>query len=702
MIPKRQLLIMAMLLLATVFFATRTPPPYIFSRIPLNLMSSYYDYMIGSYHNIPLQVLPNGGGYIMTYQGMFSATSQRRVFYSWIDASGNTTLSNYLNQFGTNREGYPALAVDPVSGAVLYAWHEAYESSDVLDVRFVADTFAGGLPGSLGSYQTVIDNPVSITSPEGYTTDDNQFLWPSLAIGPSPLPDKRRVYVLARNVQNTTTTDSENVYLAYADFDIGDLQPGNLLTWSYRSVPRLDTWHHDPLISRNIHLSLACDQSGKVYLCGNHQAYYTSGSANFPEPDIDIFYCENYGAGTWQDLHFYSDLPSWNPNTAATDTTGYFRTDEGLPYDDSALKWRIASTDHFNISFDHEGRIHIPGLWQFIDGDPFHGYGYREMNCIKEAIFDPVTQQLLIKEVYPKKNPEDSFNSCYQPWDTEAPWGEADSYTDTNEGPIPTIRKDWNYCLWDEEGPPAGNMMFYANNLRITNANQQGMMAMVWQNSMRARYHYYYDNPDYAAYHHASDIMISVSPDNGNSWSEPIRLNQVETPEMAGILSLWTYAADQIIYTGESNGHATGKLGLMFYDDYDWIPVVLPPPISLTNLGEAVMFSELQITFPLPVSNDDPVQIASPDCIIRVYPNPFTESSTIALSLAKSERITVEVYNLRGQLVRKLFAGTVAKGNSTLHWDGRDETGLPVSSGVYFIRFTTPGMRENRKLVYVK
>ena len=171
---------------------------------------------------------------------------------------------------------------------------------------------------------------------------------------------------------------------------------------------------------------------------------------------------------------------------------------------------------------------------------------------------------------------------------------------------------------------------------------------------------------------------------------------------MAGILSLWTYAADQIIYTGESNGHATGKLGLMFYDDYDWIPVVLPPPISLTNLGEAVMFSELQITFPLPVSNDDPVQIASPDCIIRVYPNPFTESSTIALSLAKSERITVEVYNLRGQLVRKLFAGTVAKGNSTLHWDGRDETGLPVSSGVYFVRFTTPGMRESRKLVHVK
>jgi len=702
MITKRQLLTMAMLLLATVFFATRTPPPYSFSRTPLTIMSSYYDYMIGSYHNIPLQVLPNGGGYIMTYHGMITATAQRRVFYSCLDATGNVTLGGNLNEYGTNREGYPAVAVDPVSGSVLYAWHEAFESSEVLDVRFAADTFEDGLPGSLGAYQTVINNPISITSPEGYTTEDNQFIWPSLAIGPSPVPDKRRVYLLARNNVQNTSADCDNAYLAYADFNEADLQSGNPLSWSYCSIPRLNTWHHDPLISRSVKLTLACDQSGRVYLCGNHYAYYSDGNAHFPEPDIDIFYCDNYGAGIWHDQHFSSELPSWNPNSTATDTTGYFQTDEGLPYDDDALKWSISSTDHFNVSFDSEGRIHIPALWQFTDSGFLHHYDYRELNCIKEAIFDPATQQLTIKEVYPQKSPEDSFNSCYQPWDTEAPWGVVDSYTDTNEGPVPTIQKDWNYCLWDEEGPPTSNMMFVSNNIRITNANPQGMMAMVWQNSLRARYYHLYDDPDYAAYNLASEIFISVSLDNGNSWSEPIRLNQVETPEMAGILPLWTYAADKIIYTGESSGHATGKLGLMFYDDYDWIPVVLPPPIYLTNMGEAVMFSELQITFPMASNQDDPVQVPGYACISNVYPNSFSGCTAIDLNLSKSENIEIKVFNLRGQVVKKLFTGPADKGNSTLHWDGRDDNGDLVSSGVYFVRFSAPGKQESRKLVHLK
>lgn len=692
------LLLMAMAILAD-GLPSRTPPSYTFTRTPITLMASYYDYMIGSYNNLPLQVLPNGGGYIMTYQGMIGPATQRRVFYSWVDASGNTTLSSYLNQYGTNREGYPAVAVDPISGAVLYAWHEAYQSTEVLDVRFVADAFTAGLPESFGSYQTAIDNPISITSPEGYTTDDNQFLWPSLAIGPSPLPDKRRVYVLARNVQNTTTTDSENAYLAYADFDIGDLEPGNLLTWTYRSVPRLDTWHHDPLISRNIHLSLACDQSGRVYLCGNHQAYYTGGSANFPEADIDIFYCENYGTGTWQDLHFYSDLPSWNPNTAATDTTGYFRTDEGLPYDDSGLKWRIASTDHFNISFDHEGRVHIPGLWQFIDGDPFHGYGYREMNTIKEAIFDPITQQLIVKEIYPQKHPDDTCNSCYQPWDREAPWGVEDGYTNTPEGDAPIIHKDWNYCLWDEEGPPAGNMMFHSNNLRITNANGQGMMAMLWQNSMRAREYYYYDNPAYAAFHHGSEIMISVSPDNGTSWSEPISLNQVETPEMAGILPLWAYCAGQVIYTGENSGHSVGKLGLMFYDDYDWIPEELPPHIAVTNLGEAVMFAELQITFPLPAAIDDQQQAPAMHCLGQNYPNPFSASTTIDITLKRSEPISLDIYNIKGQFVKCIYSGTAAKGTTKLSWDGTDNHNHHVASGIYLAKLSRQGKHETMRML---
>lgn len=700
---KKLLFTLLLLLMAMAIFAGglpgRTPPSYSFTHTPLSLMASYYDYMIGSYNNIPLQVA--NGGYLMTYHGNFSATATRRVFYSWLDASGALTFSNYLDEYGPNREGYPAMAIDPVSGAVLYAWHENSDTDDALEIRFVADQLTAGLPNSFSSYQTVVDNPISITSPEGITTTENEFLWPSLAIGPSPIPDKRRVYLLSRNAQTIEPALCSNVYLAYADFDSTDLQPGNQLNWTYRSVPLLDTWHHDLAITRGVSLALTCDQTGKLYLYGNHYAQYASDYSPINEPDIDIFFCDNYGAGTWQDLHFISDLPSWNPNAAPTDSTGFFTNAEGLPYGDEDIHWSINNSNHFNISWDHDGRLHMPALWNYSTDNPYDSYEQRELNCIKDAIFNPATQQLSIVDVYPQKHPEDTFNSCYQPWDREAPWGVEDGWIQTDDGLVPTMRKDWNYCIWDEDGHN-GIMISASYNIRITNANGQGMMAMVWQNSMRAREYHYYDNPAYAAYEDASEIMISVSPDNGASWSEPISLNSVETPEMANILPLWTYSADQVTYNGANNGHSIGKLGLMFYDDVDWIPLVLPPPLHMTNLGGDIMFAELQITFPLPVANDDQQQAPELHCLSHNYPNPFRKFTSMDIKLPRSEQIALDIYNIKGQKVKSLYSGIAAKGLSTLTWDGTDAGGKPLASGIYVARLKSNGTTELKKLMLLR
>ncbi|HPS40077.1 MAG TPA: FlgD immunoglobulin-like domain containing protein [Candidatus Cloacimonadota bacterium] len=700
---KSCLLTIGLLLIAATIFAQgqpgRNPPPYSFTRTPLTLMTSYYDYMIGSYHNTPLLVHPTGG-YIMTYHGAISNTSLRRVFYARVNAAGELIGNDYLDDIGPNREGYPALAIDPVSGAVLYAWHEDFDADEALEIRFVADMFGAGFPGSFNSYQTVVDNPITITSPAGNTAN-NQFLWPSLVIGTSPVPGKRRVYLLSRDVGYDDPASCSNVYLAYADFNSDDLQPGNLLTWTYRSVPLLDTWFHDPLIHRSVSLAITCDDAGNVYLCGNRYTYTIADNMPVAEPDLNIFVCANYGAGDWQDLHFNSDLPSWNPNSAPADTTGYFKTEDGQPFSDSALKWKKYNSSHFNISLDNEGRIHIPALWNYYDGVIYHVYDNRELQYLKEAIFDPATQQLRIKDVYPQKDPGDDYNSCYQPWDTVAPWGVEDGWTETNDGYIPNMQKNWNYGIWDEEGHP-GDMMFRCNNLRITKANDHGMMAMVWQSSLRARYYHVYDDPAYADYQNAPEIMISVSPDNGNSWSEPISLNRVETPEMAGMMPLWVYAADQVIYTGEVDGHATGKLGLMFFNDCDWIAVVLPPQIYLSNLGGQVMFAELQITFPLPSAGEDPVDVPMPPCLSRNYPNPFRESTTLHLNLPRSEPISLNIYNLRGQLVKTLYHGYAAKGETQFEWDGTDGNGASVASGIYFVRLQRAGRSETMKLMRVK
>lgn len=71
------------------------------------------------------------------------------------------------------------------------------------------------------------------------------------------------------------------------------------------------------------------------------------------------------------------------------------------------------------------------------------------------------------------------------------------------------------------------------------------------------------------------------------------------------------------------------------------------------------------------------------------YPNPFNAGTTISFSLYADERIHLDIVNLLGQPVRQLAAGYRSAGFHTLVWDGRDELGQSLPSGVYLVRLTS-------------
>jgi photosystem II stability/assembly factor-like uncharacterized protein len=72
------------------------------------------------------------------------------------------------------------------------------------------------------------------------------------------------------------------------------------------------------------------------------------------------------------------------------------------------------------------------------------------------------------------------------------------------------------------------------------------------------------------------------------------------------------------------------------------------------------------------------------------YPNPFTEATTIRLSLPKAGDISLDIYDVAGRRVRSLEAGRVAAGSHEIIWDGRSDAGLPAASGIYYVRLETP------------
>ncbi len=84
------------------------------------------------------------------------------------------------------------------------------------------------------------------------------------------------------------------------------------------------------------------------------------------------------------------------------------------------------------------------------------------------------------------------------------------------------------------------------------------------------------------------------------------------------------------------------------------------------------------------------------------YPNPFNPSINVPFELAKSSRVTVSVYNLKGQVVRRLFNGEKQTGNHVVTWDGRDNRGIGICSGIYIIRMTTPEYDLTRPITLVK
>ncbi len=84
------------------------------------------------------------------------------------------------------------------------------------------------------------------------------------------------------------------------------------------------------------------------------------------------------------------------------------------------------------------------------------------------------------------------------------------------------------------------------------------------------------------------------------------------------------------------------------------------------------------------------------------YPNPFNPSTRIAFSIKESGVVQLSVYNLQGQEVRTLVSGQMNPGHHTIMWNGRDNAGKIVPSGIYLYKLQVNGYAETRKMTFMK
>jgi hypothetical protein len=252
-----------------------------------------------------------------------------------------------------------------------------------------------------------------------------------------------------------------------------------------------------------------------------------------------------------------------------------------------------------------------------------------------------------------------------------------------------------------------------ANNYYATNPDAEGSFKLFLPNGTHSV-------TASLLYHQSSSINnVVISPANPSHYTEFTLIN---LPKPLGI----DFSVD----------NSTGTVNLMWNQPYDPVlpvmayrvykkfnsgPFTFIQETTSTNFTEVITLegdykyyvtvrylntegtpSDI-VAFAYPfVDNDD---TNSPGLITLLksnYPNPFNPTTTIAFDIAKAGNVKLNVYNVKGQLVRRLTNGELQRGSHRIIWNGCDELNRPVASGVYFYRLETKGYTKTNKMLLMK
>lgn len=653
----KQILCVSILLITFSLFSQI--PEYEFITEPIDIIENFYDYMPGGYCTLPIQIEEDGSLYIV-FQARETATSTRRTYFAHFDENNNLIDIDLIGIMDIH-DGYASVDIDPVTGAPFVAWHGNYDiTSADLEVVFSYALYHLGQPGNwIPPFIVIGDDTPSPNMPE------DCFIWPEVHIGPSPIPNNRRVYVIAKNLTSSPVSGnrSENVLIAYADFDVNDLNMQSTLDWEYRTIELLDQWHNgNPEWVRPL-LSCAVSDDGQIALMGYIQADFEFGNLT---DQIIVLHNDNFGVGEFEFYFQESHYNVWNPFTGPTHEL-YFApflcSHQNSIFHDSNSKISFLGTMNLLIE---------PNSW------------YPDLNLMypKAYTFDLQTQEFSFYDLYIEGLVPDDDTPMI-PWDLDED-GIVDSIGPNGE--IVYV-EGWPIYYFD------AGMGFAENNFKLTKNEEKGWLAAVWNDGLKARlaeqgvsgYEDWLETPE---------IAICISTDNGESWSQPIFMNALETPELEDMIPCYIYPGDKI----EDLGNNHGKLHLFFLDDYEYGSYVHG---NGQNLGGMQKYCSIEIDFS-PFVSMQPETIPQSKTYLTNYPNPFNPSTTISFSIPEESHAKLSVYNIKGQKVKQLVNELLPAGEHSAIWNGTDDNGKSVSSGIYFYKLRIGDYEKTRKMILMK
>ena len=632
--------------------------------------------MPGSYNSTPIRIQPDevGGGIYITFHARETAASTRRVYYAYIDASGNVTNVATISTDDIH-EGYSGVDIDPVTGNPIVSWHVNIDPSSANNECVVTyDLYHLGSPGLWKTPFVVIDD----NTPSANAPSDH-FEWPYIFIGPSPDPAKRRVYLCANNAFGPINP-SENVMIAWADFDIDDFNAQSELDWSYYTIPLMDNWNAGIPEWIRPFKAMAVSEDGKVALFGFTA---TDGATTLIGDKLFCFLNENYGEG---DYTYYESDGEWDiPNPQNQDGTYRFvDATTLLPHE---LYMEPYLSGHQNVIFTNgDTKLKFPGAMNMMLR-PSSWYPDLPMLYPKMFTFDLTTEEFSFQDMY-------ITGAVYNDNNPMLPW-------DLDEDGVVDEFDPEGYVTWVEGWPIYhfdNAVAFHENNFKMTKNEENDWLAVVWSEGLKSRLGNI-PEPGYEDWAEFPEVCVAVSNDNGETWWDPFIFNaktddENYVPQLDGMIPCYFYVGDKI----EDLGGGHGLLHLFFFDDNSYGSSVQSHG---ENLGGTLMYSALDIVFET-VGADPTISPAAVN-LYQNYPNPFNPTTTIAYGLQEAGNVELEVYNVKGQKVKTLIREYQNAGHHTVQWNGDDALGKSVATGVYFYKVHVDGRYSStKKMIMLK
>ena len=126
--------------------------------------------------------------------------------------------------------------------------------------------------------------------------------------------------------------------------------------------------------------------------------------------------------------------------------------------------------------------------------------------------------------------------------------------------------------------------------------------------------------------------------------------------------------------------------------------------LSSLEIKKAIMVNENATPFEVNILPKEEKQTYAPKEfeLSQNIPNPFNPETQISYSLPEAAKVRLTVYNVLGRKVKKIVDEYQTAGSKTVHWDGKDESGSEVASGIYFYRLDAGRYIETKKMVLMK